>query len=362
MKGTLARTVSLLLVLWVIVAASGCQSGRDSINMLLQADSPTLVSFPLMAGSQVYDFSADAQLSTQISLVPITHNLSYTAELLDENGDVMATVSSSAIQDAVLTIAPGSKRYSVAIRSDNTTVQGMLSMQVARSAALSPNVAALKAAVPTPVIVPFQSVAIPTPAVYVPCSVSSSTGVTVNLRSGPGLEYGVVGSLIYGTALSVNGKADNGWYQVIQNGQLTWVSASVTIITGDCAALPDVTPITPVLADGRVSLIIAESGWGSINESVDSYPQTSADLIVISYGSVGSSSQQYHEFTLTLVCSGDGMERLRWGAVEQPSLECGGSIILPLTPAYDQQTIAVTLPLSATYSAVQYTLMATRRV
>src|SRR5437764_7412412 len=105
MKEKFAHKLILIFIITVVLLAAGCQSGRaDSVNLLLQADSPTMVSFPLMAASQIYDFSADAQLPMQVSLVPITHDLAYTAELRDDRGSVMATVASSAIQDAVLTV------------------------------------------------------------------------------------------------------------------------------------------------------------------------------------------------------------------------------------------------------------------
>lgn len=363
MKGTLAHLHLLIVTLLIGLVAAGCQASREEgVNLLLQPDSPTMVSFPLLAASQIYAFTADAQLPIQISLVPITRNLAYTAELRDERGGVMATVASSTIQDAVLTIDPGIQRYTLAIKSDNTTLQGMLSVQVARSGVVSPNIAAIKAAIPTLEPVPFQSVAIVnTPAAYEPCAAASNTGASVNLRNGPGTEYAVVETLLYGSVLSVYAKSSNGWYQVILDGQLFWVSGTVTSITGDCANLIDATPATLQPVDSSVRLVIADNGWGSVNENVDSNAVNSNDLIVISSPTVDTSAQHFQEFTLTLLCSGSGAEGLRWGAIEAPSLKCGGSVVLPLTAAYREQTIAVTLPQSASYNEVQYTLMAARR-
>ncbi len=349
-----------ILVMLVVLALASCQTGRaDSVNLLLQPDSPTMVSFPLMAASQIYDFMADAQLPIQVSLVPMTHDLSYTAELRDERGSVMATVSSSAIQNAVLTVGPGSQHYQVAIKSDNTSLQGILSMQVARTNAINNVQAAIKAAVQTPLVVPYQPVALTTNDPYAPCSVSSSTGASVNLRSGPGMDFGVVGTLVYATVLTVSGQSKNGWYQVINNGQVVWVSTSVSTLAGDCNNLPDVTPTT--FNSGTVQLIIADNGWGSLNDNIASASGNSDDLILVTAPTL-TATQQYEEFTLTLVCSGDGADNLRWGAAEQPTLKCGGSVVLPMTSSYHQQTIAVTMPPSTVFTTVQYTLMASRRV
>ncbi len=360
MKEKFGHTSIVVILMLVVLAAAGCQSGRaDSVNLLLQPDSPTMVSFPLMAASQIYDFTADAQLPIQVSLVPMTRDLAYTAELRDERGSVMATVSSSAIQNAVLTVGPGSQHYQVAIKSDNTNLQGILSMQVARTNTNNDIPTAIKAGVQSPIVVPYQPVALTTNNVYAPCSVSSSTGVSVNLRNGPGMNFGVVGALVYGTALSVSGKSNNGWYQVINNGQVVWVSESVAALAGDCKNLPDVTPAA--LTSGTVQLVIADNGWGSLNDNIASVVGSADDLIMIT-APTSTSAQHYEEFTLTLVCSGNGADSLRWGAAEKPTLKCGSSVVVPMTANYRQQVIAVTLPLSAVYNTVQYTLMASRRV
>jgi len=360
MKEKLAHSFTVtVFVMLVVLVATGCQAGRaDSVNLLLQPDSPTIVSFPLMAASQIYAFTADAQVPLQVSLVPITHDFTYTAELRDERGGVMATVSSSAIQNAILTVGPGSQRYAVAIKSDNTNLQGILSMQVARANISNTVPEAVRAGGQSPIVVPYQPVAASIPNdPLAPCSASSSTGVNVNLRSGPGMNFGVVSALVYGTALTVSGKSNNGWYQVVDNGQVLWVAESVTTLAGDCKNLLDVTPQTA--NSGTVQLSIADSGWGSLNDNITSMVGSADDLIIVTAPTVG---QSYQEFTLTLVCSGSGADSLRWGAAEKPTLKCGSSVVVPMTANYRQQMIAVTLPISTVYNTVQYTLMASRRV
>ncbi len=363
MKEKFGHLNFLVVALIVILVVAGCQTGRvDSVNLLLQPDSPTMVSFPLLAASQIYDFTADAQLPIQINLTPITRTLIFTAELRDERGGLMATVASSTIQNAVLTVDPGTQRYQVVIKSDNTTLQGILSMQVARSNTIVDTTTAMRFAAPVTQqqapIVPFQPVALTTVVPYAPCSVTSSSGVNINLRSGPGLDFSIEGTLVYGTALSVNGHS-NGWYQVIDNGRTVWVSGSVTSTSGDCSAVPDVTP--PVLDTGTVQLVIADYGWGSVTENIESNSFHSNDLIVISAPNASDAQQAYQEIALTLICSGSGEDSLRWGASEQPTLKCGSSVVMPLTARYRQQEIAVTMPPTAISTSVQYTLMAARR-
>ena len=66
-------------------------------------------------------------------------------------------------------------------------------------------------------------------------------GNNVNLRSGPGTNYPVVGSLSSGTSLPVTGTNQaRDWYTVNLNGQQAWAAASVTTTTGNCSVLPTV--------------------------------------------------------------------------------------------------------------------------
>jgi hypothetical protein len=62
---------------------------------------------------------------------------------------------------------------------------------------------------------------------------------TVNIRSGPGTNYGVVGRLTAGQAFPVTGKNARGdWYQFDFDGQSAWVVANLVNVNGDPAAVP----------------------------------------------------------------------------------------------------------------------------
>lgn len=49
----------------------------------------------------------------------------------------------------------------------------------------------------------------------------------VNVRSGPGLEYPVLGTVMSGQAVNACGLSDNGWYQVIYGTQIAYMSAGL---------------------------------------------------------------------------------------------------------------------------------------
>lgn|GEM_PF-3305340 len=73
------------------------------------------------------------------------------------------------------------------------------------------------------------------------CTVASGTGGSINVRSGPGPQYAVVGNLAAGQSFPVLGQlAGSGWYEVSFNGQIGWIAASVTRLQGDCTTLPTV--------------------------------------------------------------------------------------------------------------------------
>jgi hypothetical protein len=71
------------------------------------------------------------------------------------------------------------------------------------------------------------------------CTAVSNTNSAVNVRSGPGTQYAIVGSLPIGQSFPVLGQlAGGGWYQVsLNNGGSGWVSATVARLEGECAAL-----------------------------------------------------------------------------------------------------------------------------
>lgn len=73
------------------------------------------------------------------------------------------------------------------------------------------------------------------------------TSEYVNIRSGPGTNYAVLGRLQNGQKASVTGKSiDGAWWRIDFAGQTGWVSASLTQFSGIPEAVPTVTE--PILA------------------------------------------------------------------------------------------------------------------
>lgn len=121
----------------------------------------------------------------------------------------------------------------------------------------SPTAAAALTATPAPPTAPpLATVATPTatsvvaPSATAPAAVAVLiTGAAVNLRSGPGTAYPVVGQASAGQRYPALARSAAGdWWQIDANGLPAWVSASLAAIEGDAAALPAPTPVEPAAA------------------------------------------------------------------------------------------------------------------
>ena len=69
------------------------------------------------------------------------------------------------------------------------------------------------------------------------CQVASAHGQSINIRSGPGTNFNIVGQLAPNLSALVIGRLpDNSWFQV-NAGVLGWVSATVVIVGGNCSGV-----------------------------------------------------------------------------------------------------------------------------
>ncbi len=351
----------LLRTLWcvvVIVGAARCQGTQvTALSLMLTPDAPVLVSFPLTVTSQSYRFTSNLHSPTYLLISTLTPSITYTVEVRDGSGKVFATLSGGSLQSTALTIVPGDETYEVAVQSDQSTASGLLSVMISSSPPPVPSTALSN---PTPQAMPAAAVAQAVPDLATPCQASSAVAGSVNVRSGPGLNYPVIGGLAMGQTLPVTGHDVGGWYPVQAGQQTGWVSGSVVTVSGACDGLPDA--MLPVSTSGPLRLDVDRDGWGMVSDALASTETDPRDLVLMTVSHLAAGTlDDYREFNLTLVCTGTGTEHIRWGAPERPSLSCGGSIVVPATAAFNQQWIAITLADRTAPSQVSYTLTASRR-
>ncbi|MBK8019827.1 MAG: SH3 domain-containing protein [Chloroflexi bacterium] len=122
--------------------------------------------------------------------------------------------------------------YIVEVRSaNNTPGQYLISPQ--------PN-APLPTATPISTTVPMSTL---TPEPDGTCSVTPNSSQDVNVRFGPGTNYGIIGSLAEGTSALVIGRlTDHSWFQIDRGRSVGWVSATVVMLTGACGSVSVVVP------------------------------------------------------------------------------------------------------------------------
>ena len=90
----------------------------------------------------------------------------------------------------------------------------------------------------TPTQTPLPSLT-PTPAE--PCRASITANL--NVRSGPGTAYRILGTLKWPYTVEVSGRLeDNSWWRIEYHGERGWISARYTETDGSCTWLPVETP------------------------------------------------------------------------------------------------------------------------
>lgn len=117
--------------------------------------------------------------------------------------------------------------------------------------AVCPGEATGQDAQPT-IIPPVETVEVVAPTTNAPPTINplgacqvTPRAQTINVRSGPGTNFGILTQMPLNTFAPVIGRlADNSWFQVNVNGIIGWVSATVVTLGGNCAGVSVVVPPT----------------------------------------------------------------------------------------------------------------------
>lgn len=196
----------------------------------LAPGSSTLADFPTGAGAQLYSFFADPNAPTQLTISAQPETFPFVGEIYNEQGEIIGQIGAG-IQSAVLTFEAGDGVYEVLLTPSDPAAAGgvllILGVGSAPAAPAAPTSAAPAAPVSTQEVTSGGGA----------CAIFA--GGRVNVRSGPGTNYNVIGQINAGTTLAVTGVNPTGdWYQVDYNGQAGWVSLTVVQVSGACGGLP----------------------------------------------------------------------------------------------------------------------------
>ncbi len=341
---------------------------------------PAVVSFPSNPTEQY--FSAEVSELALLTVRTQTPGFGFALEIRNAAG---ALVGISRGLPQVAVNLPAGQVYEIGVRAMNPQLPGVVEITLGGAAGVMPQ-ANMQPTVAPVVLAPVDR-----------CTVSG-TG-PVNVRSGPGTNYSILGSLNPGQFLDVTGvSADRMWYTVNYGGLQGWASASVVSLNGPCGSIPVVqasslpqvvptqdpnvggnnnvaqsttpapqaqptatapSPSLPVAPpDNDAQLSLDRNAGGQFSEQISSPDGDNTDRVFASVGNFDSTSS-FVKYNVTVICSGTGTEQVRWGpnASEVTHL-CNTSIEMFFGNDSNNNTLVVALPPGSSSPAfVNYTML-----
>ncbi|MBN1963656.1 MAG: SH3 domain-containing protein [Anaerolineae bacterium] len=226
---------------------------------------------------QRYAFTGSA---TDMLLLYVTSELPGAAPVVSlRDADTLETlaITSARVAGVRFLIPAGATGYLVEVANSGASVVETFTICLENENGSGPRCAAGAAVSSQPtattaVIVPSPT-AVPQPLPPLPatgaCVIASATGGSVNVRSGPGTEYGVLFQLSGNALAAVTGRlADGSWFQASLNGVTGWASASVVRTGGQCGSVPVVGLTPPTVAAPTAAATAAPSNTPMLQPSV----------------------------------------------------------------------------------------------
>ncbi|GAB4307302.1 MAG: hypothetical protein Kow00117_00460 [Phototrophicales bacterium] len=366
------------------------------------ADSVTL-NIPQGAPSQQYGVAANANAPTTLNIQSLTNGFGVTVRLTNPAGQVIAAISGG-VTNIVLTMPPGDGTYELLISSADPAVGG--DVQISLGEASTSSTSSSSSSTDSSSSSSSGQTSTGTTATDPNACVISASGV--NIRTGPGTNYGAIGSL--NGSLNATGQY-SGWYTVDYAGQQGWVFSGVVTSSGPCAGLPQVSPppppapvvteeapvtgsptATPIpgntggggtsptsppppppptepstqvapIDSNQLNWTIDRDAGGQFSDAVSNPDGDTNDRIRLTVdGLFNQPPNNYRQFVVTLVCNGTNTGNLSWGTGGPSSptgLSCGDSITVTHTNESNQTYININMSGSSA-GYVTYTLIATK--
>jgi hypothetical protein len=224
------------------------------------------------ANINAYSFAADPANPQNLSIASTSAGFAFSAQIYDPAGQLVAVLGSPSILSGSVIIGPAGRNtpakgnYQVFISPLLPNTQGTVSILIGAAQPINeapestngkPSPTTPPPTVtpspipptntPTPIVTPTQTPIPINP--LAPAGVCSGTPLSkvVNVRSGPGTNYPVIGPLQPGVFLVLHGRSEDGqWYVNTDdaNKQL-WVALQVISLSGPCDKVP-VVPAPPI--------------------------------------------------------------------------------------------------------------------
>ena len=199
---------------------------RTSAPQPLLPGTPTQAGFSPGAGIQYFSFNTDPSTQTSIQIVSLNGS-DFRFDLFDGSGRLV-TVVDGGVLSACYSLPSGGSLYEMSIVPGSPAAEGQYSVGLVSGACAA---AALSPA-ETPEVDPNL------PPAQLPGLCTASSQTNTNIRSGPGTEFSVIGTLAAGEGIEVTGQTSNGWYAVRRANLQGYVAMDVVRVAGPCAGLP----------------------------------------------------------------------------------------------------------------------------
>lgn len=179
------------------------------------------------AGPQVFALNIPPGAANSLALRSEPVGVPFAAEVRSPEGVILASFSRA--EDSAITLPGAPLPYFVTIGPAQPDQLGAVQVGL--------NPAAGGAVAPIQPVQPVQPSQPNTGSTSGACAIIGATAV--NIRSGPGTNFDIVGQVPAGSPVNPTGiSPDRGWFVIPVGAGLGWVSATVVTVSGDCSTLP----------------------------------------------------------------------------------------------------------------------------
>jgi len=357
--------VRISLIFLMIVLFAACRSTSTELGN----QQPITVTLTPDAQTRTYRFNAHPTLPTTLSFEAENIHASFIAQVVNQQGELVATLDSDVLQVATLTIGAGDEVYTVLISASEPGVASEITILLNHAPntpiknAVSPNVAAA------------STMPVAMRAADSDCNLFVVYEGGVNLRRLPDLNTDIMAVLPPDSQHRAEARTQSSWYRITYDGLTGWVQGAAVTVQGVCSRLPVQTVALPQAQQQSVGVggaVVAgvtaaydvdvfyfgiDDSNGGIFQDAVSYPAgDSSDVVQLSVNNLRMNEQR--TYALTLSCTGNGAEGMRWGIVNNPTLRCGESMPLPFTTTSNDLMISVLISGGADQQYADYTLEA----
>jgi uncharacterized protein YraI len=381
---------------------------RESVNnpTRLTVDHSVTIDFGDEPAPRTLRFTADGQSTLVLSFEAEPPTYDFSAEVRDGNGQPVAILTGVPMGAVALPHRDGP--YTLTIYAPDPNGAVTVALNAGQMTVVSEPEATEEA--PTATATASATATLTSSATPIPvCSVVANQ-TSVNVRTGPGIEFESMGFLQFTDSLPALGLSPDGeWVAVEIEGERGWVASQVTALRGNCDAItaleitPTLTPIvptdtatltpiptltltpsptrtpsitptfTPSLTptptfdpsrdapyDEDYTRILPFYTGDTFTEQISFPGGDHTDVIAVSVEGFNALNTRT-EYSFRLDCVGTGTESVRWGFdLSNPDKACGESGVLVFTEDSNDQRVIVTLPEGSTQALVYYTLAVTK--